>query len=118
MTTGLVEDVRAPTLQVSKPAQTGALWSTRRVVSLRSSRSGFDLWEEVKGLSFFTLAVQHRALVEGYAFSATLGVPNSTYSTTAAKVLCFLQGFWSPSSGYIVANINTGAGRSGKDANT
>ena len=34
----------------------------------------------------------------------------------AAEVLCFLQSFWNGE--YIVANINTSGGRSGKDANT
>lgn len=29
------------------------------------NKTGFDLWEEVDGSSFFTIAVQHRALVEG-----------------------------------------------------
>ncbi|KAK4866313.1 hypothetical protein LT330_008654 [Penicillium expansum] len=58
------------------------------------NQTGFDLWEEVSGSSFFTIAAQHRALVEG--------------------ILCFLQSFWTGS--YILANF--GGGRSGKDANT
>lgn len=36
----------------------------------------------------------------------------------APQVLCFLQSFWSSSSGYIISNINENNGRSGKDANS
>ena len=35
--------------------------------------TGFDLWEEVSGSSFFTINAQHRALVEGSALAAQLG---------------------------------------------
>ncbi|KAF9240108.1 CAZyme family GH15 and CBM20 [Penicillium roqueforti] len=58
------------------------------------NQTGFDLWEEVSGSSFFTVAAQHRALVEGSTFAS--------------------QSFWTGS--YILANF--GGGRSGKDANT
>ena len=33
----------------------------------------FDLWEETEGSSFFTTAVQHRALVEGNALAGQIG---------------------------------------------
>ena len=81
--------------------------------------SGFDLWEEVQGSSHFTVASQHRALVEGIAFSTSIGSsgPAATYDATAKEVLCFLQAFWSSSAGHVISNINTG-GRSGKDANS
>ncbi|KAA6413885.1 MAG: glycoside hydrolase family 15 [Lasallia pustulata] len=60
------------------------------------NKTGFDLWEEVDGSSFFTIAVQHRAL--------------------APQILCFLQSFWN--GGSILANINDNNARSGEDANT
>jgi glucoamylase len=37
------------------------------------NQTGFDLWEEVQGSSFFTIAAQHRALVEGSALAAQIG---------------------------------------------
>lgn len=37
------------------------------------SQTGYDLWEEVSGYSFFTIAAQHRALVEGAALASQLG---------------------------------------------
>lgn len=35
------------------------------------NRKSFDLWEEVNGTSFFTTAVQYKALVEGQASTTT-----------------------------------------------
>ncbi|KAL6871123.1 glycoside hydrolase family 15 Glucoamylase [Trichoderma novae-zelandiae] len=82
------------------------------------NQTGFDLWEEVNGSSFFTIANQHRALVEGATLAATLGQSGSTYSTVAPQILCFLQRFWVSSGGYVDSNINTNEGRTGKDANS
>jgi glucoamylase len=79
--------------------------------------TGFDLWEEVSGSSFFTIAAQHRALVEGSALSKQLGKSCTYCDSQAPQVLCFLQSFWAAPQGYIFANINVG-GRSAKDANT
>ncbi|ORY19259.1 1, 4-alpha-D-glucan glucohydrolase [Clohesyomyces aquaticus] len=78
--------------------------------------TGFDLWEEVSGSSFFTTAVQHRALVEGSALAKKLGFSTANYDTQAPNVLCFLQTYWNGK--YAIANINTATQRSGIDANT
>ncbi|KAI9835354.1 MAG: hypothetical protein M1838_005322, partial [Thelocarpon superellum] len=82
------------------------------------NQTGFDLWEEVDGSSFFTLAVQHRALVEGSALAEALGTSCSNCVSQAPQVLCFLQSFWDSSRGYIISNINENNGRSGEDANS
>nr|GAT49309.1 glycoside hydrolase family 15 protein [Mycena chlorophos] len=79
----------------------------------------FDLWEEVDSSSYFTSAVQHRALREGATLATTLGQASSIasgYTTQANNILCFMQSYWNPSGGYMTAN--TGGGRSGRDANT
>ncbi|KAK7752320.1 hypothetical protein SLS62_005656 [Diatrype stigma] len=81
------------------------------------NQTGFDLWEEVQGSSFFTVAAQHRSLVEGSALASTLGQPADDYDAIAPQVLCFLQTFWSPQSGYILANTNVNNGRTQRDAN-
>ncbi|KAJ5129144.1 uncharacterized protein N7515_005183 [Penicillium bovifimosum] len=78
------------------------------------NQTGFDLWEEVSGSSFFTIAAQHRALVEGSAFATAVGSSCPYCDSQAPQVRCFLQSFWTGS--YILANF--GGGRSGKDANT
>jgi glucoamylase len=80
--------------------------------------TGFDLWEEVSGSSFFTVAAQHRALVEGSALAKQLGQSSTAYDSQATNLLCFLQTFWNGK--YAVANINTQSGfsRAGVDSNT
>ncbi|KAI0143019.1 family 15 glycosyl hydrolase [Xylariaceae sp. FL1272] len=78
--------------------------------------TGFDLWEEVSGSSFFTTAVQHRALVQGANLATSLGTTCTACTAIAPQVLCFLQSYWSSSGGYVVSNINVNNGRSGKDA--
>ena len=82
------------------------------------NQTGFDLWEEVQGSSFFTVASQHRALVEGSALATLLGTTCSACDAIAPQILCFQQRFWSSSSGYIISNINGGSNRNGKDANS
>ncbi|KAI1461123.1 carbohydrate-binding module family 20 protein [Annulohypoxylon moriforme] len=81
------------------------------------NQTGFDLWEEVQGSSFFTVAAQHRSLVEGSALAKSLGKTTTSYDAIAPQILCFLQSFWSGSSGYTLANINVNNGRTAKDAN-
>ncbi|KAJ5729558.1 Glucoamylase [Penicillium malachiteum] len=80
------------------------------------NETGFDLWEEQDGSSFFTLAVQHRALVQGAALAKTIGKTCSACSSQASQVLCFLQSFWNGE--YITANINIDTTRTGIDANS
>lgn len=84
----------------------------------RRNSTGFDLWEEVSGSSFFTINAQHRALVEGSTLAAQLGKSCTYCDSQAPQILCFLQTFWSSSQGFIVANINQNNGRTGKDANS
>ncbi|KAF2999293.1 hypothetical protein E8E13_004409 [Curvularia kusanoi] len=80
------------------------------------NQTGFDLWEEVNGSSFFTLAATHRALVEGAALATKLGQTCTGCASAAPQVLCFAQSFWTGS--YIDSNINVNDGRTGKDANS
>ncbi|RDW69741.1 putative glucoamylase P [Coleophoma cylindrospora] len=79
------------------------------------NQTGFDLWEEINGSSFFTLQNQYRALVEGTQLAEDLGV-TCTGCDQAPEVLCFLQSFWNGE--YLDANINVDDGRTGIDGNT
>lgn len=72
------------------------------------------MWEEVEGSSFFTTAVQHRALVDGNNFAKTLELTCPHCESQAPQILCFLQSYWTGS--YV--NSNFGGDRSGKDANS
>ncbi|KAJ3529831.1 hypothetical protein NM208_g9587 [Fusarium decemcellulare] len=82
------------------------------------NQTGFDLWEEVRGSSFFTTASQYRALIEGSALAKSLGKSGDSYASIAPQALCFLQTFWIPSGKYVDSNINVNDGRTGKDANS
>ncbi|KAJ5679064.1 glycosyl hydrolase family 15 [Penicillium macrosclerotiorum] len=79
------------------------------------NQTGYDLWEEVQGSSFFTIAAQHRALVEGSAFANSLGESCTGCDSQASEVLCFLQDFWNGTA--VVSNLANN-GRSGLDANS
>lgn len=79
------------------------------------NQTGFDLWEEIQGSSFFTVAAQHRALVEGSAFAKSLGQSCDICDSQAPQVLCFLQDFWNGTS--VISNLASD-GRSGLDANS
>lgn len=79
------------------------------------NQTGFDLWEEILGSSFFTTQNQHRSLVEGAELAKDLGV-KCTGCGQAPQVLCFLQSFWNGQ--YIVSNINTNIARTGIDGNS
>ncbi|CRK34434.1 hypothetical protein BN1723_004068 [Verticillium longisporum] len=70
------------------------------------NQTGFDLWEEVYGSSFFTAASQHRALVEGASLARALGFQCKSCEAIAPHILCFMQSFWSPSAKHILANTS------------
>ncbi|RKF59806.1 Glucoamylase [Erysiphe neolycopersici] len=82
------------------------------------NQTGFDLWEEVHGSSFFTVSSQYRALTEGSELASLLGISCSLCDTHMTQLACFLKNFWDPSRGYILANINENYKRSAIDAST
>lgn len=79
------------------------------------NQTGFDLWEEVQGSSFFTTLNQYRSLVEGTKLARDLGVTCSS-CYIAPSILCLVQNFWNGQ--YIDANINVDEKRSGIDSNS
>lgn len=79
------------------------------------NQTGFDLWEEVQGSSFFTTAAQHKSLVQGEAFATALGESCENCASQAPQILCFLQSFWDGKG--VVSNLGT-SGRTGLDANS
>lgn len=81
------------------------------------NQTGFDLWEEVSGASFFTTISQYRALVEGSNLAAQLQTTCKACDEIAPHILCFVQSYWS-NSGYVISNTQNNAGRSGKDGNS
>ena len=70
----------------------------------------------MQGSSFFATQNQSRALVEGNTLAKSLGV-ECNGCDQAPQVACFLnEAYWNGE--YFIANINSNAGRTGKDANT
>lgn len=68
--------------------------------------TGYDLWEEVNGNSYFTVTAQHRALVQGAMWAERL---NQTCEACeqAPQIACFLSSnFWNETGNYLIANIN------------
>ncbi|KZO98078.1 carbohydrate-binding module family 20 protein [Calocera viscosa TUFC12733] len=84
------------------------------------NQTGFDLWEELDGSSFFTLLSQYRSLQQAAPLAALYEDAGtaSAWQVQADNILCFLQSFWDASSSYTLANINLASTRSGLDANT
>lgn len=80
------------------------------------NQTTFDLWEEVHGSSFFTTAVQYRALVEGEILAVRIKKSCRSCLSQSPQILCFLQRFWNGK--FISANINVNNDRAGKDVNT
>ncbi|GAA6060428.1 hypothetical protein JCM10212_002196 [Sporobolomyces blumeae] len=59
--------------------------------------TGFDLWEEVNGSSFFTTIAQFHALAQGSNyFASSNAAKSSTYFSTSQKVRCFADSYWTP----------------------
>ncbi|KAF1989151.1 glycoside hydrolase family 15 protein [Aulographum hederae CBS 113979] len=84
-------------------------------VSHHWRESGFDLWEEVQGLHFFTAMVQLKALREG-AKLATLFEDHGAakwYQAQADEMTDFMPTFWNQDKGHLEETLNSG--RSGLD---
>lgn len=70
------------------------------------NQTGYDLWEEVHGSSFFTIHSQHRALTQGMLLAQKL---NETCPpcAQAPQILCFLaNNYWNATGGYLTADLN------------
>ncbi|KAK9460630.1 Six-hairpin glycosidase-like protein, partial [Lipomyces oligophaga] len=78
---------------------------------------GFDLWEEVNGLHFFTAMVQHRALEMGESLSSTVFQDIGAaqwYHSQAVGLSAFIHSFWNKERGHLVETL--GSSRSGLDS--
>lgn len=85
-------------------------------VSNNWEEENFDLWEEVKGVHFFTLMVQLRALREGTRFAASLNDTGAAewYGRQAGYIEDKLEDFWN-ADGWMISTLNRQHERSGLD---
>ncbi len=113
---GLTDPFVTGTLYKSDLSAGSVIKTDLEWVSHHWQDSSFDLWEEVQGAHFFTLAVQRRALVDGAKFATSMSDPGAAtyYNQQAAAVKTKLQTFWDSGNGYIQAYQGV-SGRSGLD---
>ena len=77
--------------------------------------AGFDVWEEVEGLHFFTAMVQLRALAEGAALARAFGDGGAAawYARQHGQLRALVGRFWDPRRGTLAATLESP--RSGLD---
>ncbi|KAK9476713.1 Six-hairpin glycosidase-like protein [Lipomyces japonicus] len=85
-------------------------------VSHNWAAPGFDLWEEVKGLHFFTAMTQYKSLNLGEQIAWDAKDPGAAkwYRIQAAGLGRFLQTFWDDDRGHLIETLATT--RSGLDS--
>ncbi|TYZ67930.1 hypothetical protein PybrP1_012470 [[Pythium] brassicae (nom. inval.)] len=71
--------------------------------------NGCDLWEEIRGIHFFTVAAQRRALYEGRDFANLVGDTGAAafYGQQAALVEAKLRTFWNAGAGSVQSTLNS-----------
>ena len=111
---GLTDAFTTGTLYKSDLNGGSVIKSDLEYVAHHWNDNGFDLWEEVNGKHFFTLAVSRRALIDGAKFATSLNDAGAAtyYNQQAASIKTALQSFWDGSK--ITAYQGVG-GRSGID---
>ncbi|KAJ2850006.1 hypothetical protein IWW36_002234 [Coemansia brasiliensis] len=75
-----------------------------------------DIWEESRGMHFYTLSAQQRALEEGAQIAEELD-ENWGFAETAQQISLRLTGFWDHRGGYIVTTRNHTGGIMSKASN-
>lgn len=80
--------------------------------------SSVDLWEEVRGLHFYTLVMQRRSLVVGSHLAHRLGDNEASlyYGTEAEKIRVALDRFLNAGKPYIVATLDRSGGWGHKES--
>ncbi|PVZ98827.1 hypothetical protein BB558_005163 [Smittium angustum] len=77
---------------------------------------GFEIWEEVKGIHYYTLVVQLKSLEMGSKLAQTLGDSKSSslYINALKSNLPELEKFWDSKNQIILSTINWSGGLQGK----
>lgn len=77
----------------------------------------FDIWEEEKGLHYYTLRVSAAALVQGadWLEARAQAALAGAYRAEAAAIMQMLDSFWLPEDGYYRSRISESGARSAKD---
>lgn len=73
---------------------------------------GFDIWEEVKGMHFYTAMVQRRALIEGAALAEEMGDTGAStfYRQQIPEIENLITSFWDSKHGRVICTMNNVGG--------
>jgi len=110
-------------IREAKPTEVNRLFGIIKYdlefVSHHWREPSFDLWEEIKGIHFYTLLVQHQAMLDGASFIALLGDTGASnwYSKQARLMEEELEKFWESRKGYLVSTRNRVGGIDYKKSN-
>lgn len=105
-TSSRADDFYAPYYEASMPP-TSVIKADLEYVSHYWNQSGFDLWEEVEGLHFFTLTVSARSLREGSQLARAFGDLGAAdwYTLQAGYIENLLPKFWNQQKGHLVETL-------------
>ncbi len=83
------------------------------------NKASFDLWEEIKGLNFYTLSMQRKSLLIGAELAQQLNDPGAAkyYLEQAQLILNLMNQYYNQQLGYIVAIRNQVDGWGHKNSN-
>jgi glucoamylase len=100
------EDFFKPYYTVEMPPRS-VIKADLEYVSHFWNQSGFDLWEEVEGLHFFTLMVSARSLREGSELARSFGDIGAAdwYEEQAGYAENLLGKFWNAQKGHLVETL-------------
>lgn len=102
------DDWFKPLYRASMPADS-VIKADLEYISRYWDRSGFDVWEEVNGMHFFTLMVTHRALREGADIATVFADDGAArwYKFQAAELEKFMPKFWDEDKNHLVATLDS-----------
>ena len=110
--------MRSTRIETSASAETTELLlADLRFAFRHACEPCFDIWEEEKGLHYYTLCVAAAALEEGADWLESAGnVPDShAYRTEAVEIRRTLDGFWLADAGHYRSRILSSGERSTKE---
>ncbi|GAA5969633.1 hypothetical protein JCM11641_008186 [Rhodosporidiobolus odoratus] len=98
------------TAEVDGIERMGVLRGDLEYVVSHWKMKGFDLWEEVSGLHFYTLLTLRSALQLGARLAALLDDPSAVarYTATAEEITPVLTRFWAAEKGFMRVTVDHG----------
>ncbi|CEQ42373.1 SPOSA6832_04191, partial [Sporobolomyces salmonicolor] len=99
--------------------RTGVIKGDLDGVATHWQKQGFDLWEEVSGIHYYTLLTLRTSLLVGSRLAAALDDADSSthYATVAASITPVLARFWSPSKQIVRVTLDHAPGRESTEEN-